>query len=142
MDKENPQKLILAIETSCDETAAAVLEMRNDGKWPKIKILSSVVKSQIKLHSKMGGVVPEAAARAHVKYIRPVVEHALKAISYKLKAVDYIAVTVGPGLIPSLIVGVEFAKALSFATGKPIIPVNHMAGHLYSAFAKASADKY
>ena len=139
----------MAIETSCDETAASVLEVRLDGKpkpglLPEIKTLSSVVKSQINLHSKMGGVVPEAAARAHVKYIRPVVE---KAINNSLSAealakgerltihdLDYIAVTQGPGLLPSLMVGVEFAKALSYATNIPMIPVNHMAGHLYSPF--------
>jgi N6-L-threonylcarbamoyladenine synthase len=141
------QKIILAIETSCDETAAAVLSVktspspnpshqgRGKTQFPKIKTLSSVVNSQTKLHSKMGGVVPEAAARAHVQNIRPVIESALKTINYKLETIDYIAVTQGPGLAPSLIVGVEFAKTLSFALKKPIIPVNHMLGHLYSPFA-------
>ncbi len=128
------KKTILAIETSCDETAAAVLEFYNGGKWPKIKTLSSAVKSQISIHKAFGGVVPEAAARAHVKNIRPVVEKALSASSCRLSAVSCIAVTTGPGLIPSLIIGVEFAKALSMATGKPVIPVNHMLGHLYSPF--------
>src|SRR5262245_59604442 len=99
-------KTILAIETSCDETAASVLTVDDNKKWPKIETLSSVVKSQIKLHSKMGGVVPEAAARAHVKYIRPVVEQALQTTNYSLQTIDYIAVTQGPGLIPSLLVGV------------------------------------
>ncbi|HYV33596.1 MAG TPA: tRNA (adenosine(37)-N6)-threonylcarbamoyltransferase complex transferase subunit TsaD, partial [Candidatus Limnocylindria bacterium] len=128
--------VILALETSCDETAAAVLSV-NDGKsGPKIKTLSSVVKSQIKLHSKMGGVVPEVAARAHVKNILPVVQKALSTAHCSLSTLDFIAVTQGPGLIPSLIVGVEFAKALSLATGKPIIPVNHMLGHLYSPLKK------
>ncbi len=133
--------VILAIETSCDETAAAVLECspsesKRQGKIsvPKINTLSSVVKSQIKLHSKMGGVVPEAAARAHVKYIRPVVEKAIENSKLKIENLNCIAVTAGPGLIPSLLVGVEFAKALSFASGIPLIPVNHMAGHLYSPF--------
>lgn len=140
MDKSK-HKIILAIETSCDETAAAVLEVVDDKKWPKIKTLSSVVKSQISLHSKMGGVVPEAAARAHVKNILPVVTKALQATPYKLQAIDYIAVTAGPGLIPSLIVGVEFTKALSLATGKPIIPVNHMMGHLYSPLGSLSAHQ-
>ncbi len=132
-------KLILAVETSCDETAASVLEIHVNKKWPQIKTLSSIVKSQIKLHKSFGGVVPEAAARAHVKYIRPVVEKALSTKHLALSTVDYIAVTVGPGLIPSLMVGVEFAKALSFATNKPIIPVNHMAGHLYSPFGGVSS---
>lgn len=134
------KKFILAIETSCDETAAAVLSyQKKAGGFPDIKTLSSVIKSQTKLHSKMGGVVPEAAARAHVKWIRPVVEKALFASRCPHHAIDYIAVTVGPGLIPSLIVGVEFAKALSFALNKPIIPVNHMAGHLYSPFGRISS---
>lgn len=153
---------ILAIETSCDETAAAVLSLsspfpirlllragsnpshQEEGmiQFPKIKTLSSIIKSQTKLHSKMGGVVPEAAARAHVKYIRPVVESALKTINYKLETIDYIAITVGPGLAPSLIAGVEFAKTLSFALKKPIIPVNHMAGHLYSPFANLTPKTY
>ncbi|MEK7618096.1 MAG: tRNA (adenosine(37)-N6)-threonylcarbamoyltransferase complex transferase subunit TsaD [Patescibacteria group bacterium] len=152
--------VILALETSCDETAAAVLSIdlspspspshstvtkamadrqgREETGWPKTTTLSSIARSQTKLHSKMGGVVPEAAARAHVKYIRPVVEKALHASRFTLHAIDYIAVTVGPGLIPSLLVGVEFTKALSFATGKPIIPVNHHAGHLYSPFGTLS----
>ncbi len=125
-------KTILAIETSCDETAASVLEFDKEKENLKIKTLSSVVKSQISIHKSFGGVVPEAAARAHVKYIRPVVEKALTSAHCSLKTIDYIAVTQGPGLLPSLMVGVEFAKALSFATGKPMIPVNHMAGHLYS----------
>ena len=132
------EKIILAIETSCDETAAAVLSVRIGAKksdWPKIKTLSSVVKSQISLHSKFGGVVPEVAARAHVKNILPVVEKSLTTVHCSLPTIDYIAVTQGPGLIPSLIVGVEFAKALSLASGKPIIPVNHMLGHLYSPFS-------
>ena len=128
-------KIILAIETSCDETAAAVLSFSNH-KIPKITTLSSVVKSQIKLHSKMGGVVPEVAARAHVKNILPVVKQALSTAHCPLRTTDYIAVTNGPGLIPSLIVGVEFAKAISLATKKPIIPVNHMMGHLYSPFGR------
>jgi len=127
--------VILSIETSCDETAASVLKVENKkstSDWPRIQTLSSVVKSQIKLHSKMGGVVPETAARAHVKYIKPVVEKALAASRHSLNTIDYIAVTKGPGLAPSLIVGVEFAKALSLASGVPLLPMNHMAGHLYS----------
>lgn len=130
--------LILSIETSCDETAAAVLEMRADG---STKTLSSIIKSQISLHSKMGGVVPEVAARAHVKNILPTVEKTLTDAKVELPGIDYIAVTQGPGLIPSLIVGVEFAKALSMATGKPIIPVNHMLGHLYSPFKQNTKHK-
>ncbi len=125
---------ILSIETSCDETAAAVLSVELNGKKiNSIKTLSAVVKSQIKLHAKMGGVVPETAARAHVKNILPVVNQALSNSHSQLSTINYLAVTQGPGLIPSLIVGVEFAKALSFATGIPLIPINHLSGHLYSA---------
>ncbi len=134
---------ILAIETSCDETAAAVLSVNLNGKnFPKITPLSSVVKSQIKLHAKMGGVVPEVAARAHVKNILPVVERSLNDAGCKLSDLNYIAVTQGPGLIPSLIVGVEFAKALSLSTGIPVIPVNHMLGHLYSPFTTSSPPNF
>jgi N6-L-threonylcarbamoyladenine synthase len=149
METTKHNKIILAIETSCDETAAAVLEveitspslsLERRGMGPQIKTLSSVVKSQISLHKSFGGVVPEVAARAHVKNILPVVQKALSTAHYPLSTIDYIAVTQGPGLIPSLIVGVEFAKALALATNKPMIPVNHMLGHLYSPFSKQSAD--
>ncbi len=142
-----PKKLtILAIESSCDETAASVLHGNIGAKNPTFTTLSSVVRSQIKLHSKMGGVVPEAAARAHTKAIRPVVERALSLAFPKLSskplalspAIDLIAVTAGPGLPPALLVGVEFAKALSFGSGIPLLPVNHMEGHLYSPFGDVS----
>lgn len=134
--RKKSSKIILAIETSCDETAASILEVRDDKHWPQIKTLSSIVKSQISIHKSFGGVVPEAAARAHVKNILPVVKKALFAARYSLHTIDYVAVTVGPGLIPSLIVGVEFAKALSLASGKPLIPVNHLSGHLYSPLGR------
>lgn len=134
--------LILALETSCDETAAAVLSLTDNKTFPAIRTLSSVVKSQIQLHSKFGGVVPETAARAHVKNILPVVQKALETSNSKLETINYIAITNGPGLIPSLIVGVEFVKALSFATGKRVIPINHMLGHLYSPFGRLNAKRY
>lgn len=121
---------ILAIETSCDETAAAVVNLKNK----VIKSQSSVVSSQIKLHQATQGVVPEVAARAHLRKINIVVKKALKDAGTNLDKIDYLAVTSGPGLITSLLVGTEFTKALSYATGKKIIPVNHMSGHLYSAF--------
>ena len=130
---------LLAIETSCDETAAAVLRVANAQRWPETRTLSSVVKSQIQLHAKMGGVVPEAAARAHVKQILPVTQKALKDAGLGLADLDLVAVTRGPGLVPSLIVGVEFAKALAFAQNLPLLPVNHMAGHLYSPMAQIQA---
>ncbi len=131
--------LILAIESSCDETAAAVLRGRVNRKQPDFKILSSVIHSQIPLHRKYGGVVPEMAARAHVEHILPVIEKALADAKTKLADLSYIAVTGGPGLIPSLIVGVEFAKTLSYTTGIPLLRINHMEGHLYSAFADTKA---
>ncbi len=121
---------ILAIETSCDETAAAVVSFNNSS----VKSLSSVVSSQIKLHAKTLGVVPEVAARAHLQKINKVVGHALRNANKDLDKIDYLAVTTGPGLITSLLVGSEYVKALSMATGKKIVPTNHMHGHLYSAF--------
>lgn len=125
---------LLAIETSCDETAASVLQGKLTSAQPEFKFLSSVVNSQIEIHKKTGGVVPEVAARAHMKNILPVTEKALKDAKLSLHDLDYIAVTSGPGLIVSLIVGTEFAKGLSLASGIPLLPTNHMTGHLYSAF--------
>ena len=136
---------ILSVETSCDETAAAVLTVDltkgNGIKIPAIETKSSVVKSQIAIHKFSGGVIPEVAARAHVKNILPVVQKALRDAKKELADIDYIAPTVGPGLIPSLIIGTEFTKALSLATGIPIVPVNHMAGHLYSPFGKGFSSE-
>lgn len=118
---------ILAIETSCDETAAAVV---TDGVAE-----SNVISSQIDVHRTTGGVVPEVAARLQLEVIQPVIDQALRDASTEMKDVDAIAVTAGPGLIGSLMVGLETAKALAYATGKPLIPVNHLAGHLYGALA-------
>lgn len=118
--------LILAIESSCDETASAVVK---DGR----KVLSSVVASQTELHSRFGGVVPELASRAHIESIFPVTEKALKDAGVSIENIDAIAVTYGPGLVGSLLVGLSFAKALSFASGIPLVPVNHLEGHLLSS---------
>lgn len=126
---------ILAIESSCDETAAAILTGQIGSSAPKYQLRSSIIKSQIATHRKTGGVVPEVAARAHLANILPVTVKALAEAKTNLKNIDYIAVTSGPGLVVSLIVGVEFAKALALATNKPLLPTNHMAGHLYSSFA-------
>jgi N6-L-threonylcarbamoyladenine synthase len=126
---------LLAIETSCDETAAAVLTGDPFSKHAKFSLRSSVVNSQIKLHKKFGGVVPEVAARAHVKNTPIIVAQALRRAGMTLDDIDYIAPTTGPGLIVSLVVGTEYAKALGMAAGKTLVPVNHMAGHLYSVFA-------
>jgi len=138
--KENTN--ILAIETSCDETAASVLRGSLKSVKPKFSILSSVVHTQINIHKKTGGVVPEVAARAHMKYILPATEKALADSKCALSNIDYIAVTSGPGLIVSLIVGTEFAKGLSLAAGIPLLPTNHMSGHLYSAFMSESASQF
>lgn len=122
---------ILAIETSCDETAAAVVH----GSRGKVTALSNVIFSQIDIHRAFGGVVPEVAARNHIKKILPVVDEALRPL--KGKKPDAIAVTIGPGLIPSLIVGIETAKSLALAWNRPLIPVNHIMGHIYSAWLNA-----
>jgi N6-L-threonylcarbamoyladenine synthase len=119
---------ILAIESSCDETSAAVIAV----KAHKINPVSHIVASQTRIHLETQGVVPEVAARAHLKKIGPVVQRALQEAQISLKNIDYIAVTQGPGLVASLLVGTEFAKALSFVTNTPLLPVNHMLGHLYS----------
>jgi len=119
--------LLLAIESSCDETAAAVLQ---DG----INLLSSVVDSQIQVHSPYGGVVPELASRRHIETIYPVVDQALKQAAIRLDQLDAIAVTQGPGLVGSLLIGMSFAKAIAYVENIPCIGVNHMAGHLLSVF--------
>ena len=118
---------LLAIETSCDETAAAVVE---DGR----RILSSVVSTQIAIHAPFGGVVPELASRHHVENVCPVIEEAMAAAGLGFPELDAIAVTQGPGLIGSLLVGVQVAKGLAFVHGKPLIPVNHIAGHVHAPF--------
>jgi len=118
---------ILGLETSCDETAAAVVEKGT-------KILASAVASSVKLHQKTGGIIPEVAAREQVKAIIPVIEETLK----KTAKIDALAVTVGPGLIGSLLVGVETAKTLAYLWRKPIIPVNHLQAHLYANFIHSS----
>ncbi len=114
---------ILAIESSCDETAAAVVE---DGKT----VLSNVINTQIELHKEFGGVVPEVASRKHIENISSVVDKALDDAKMTLEDVNAVAVTYGPGLVGALLVGVSTAKALSFAAKKPLIPVHHIKGHI------------
>ena len=114
---------ILAIESSCDETAAAVVRNGRD-------VLSNVIYSQIDLHTIYGGVVPEIASRKHIEKVTQVVDKALSDASLTLKEIDAIAVTYGPGLVGALLVGVSFAKSLSFATGIPLIGVHHIEGHI------------
>ncbi|HSY41701.1 MAG TPA: tRNA (adenosine(37)-N6)-threonylcarbamoyltransferase complex transferase subunit TsaD, partial [Polyangia bacterium] len=115
--------LVLGIETSCDETAAAIVE---DGR----RVLADVVASQILVHAPYGGVVPEVASRQHVATIVPVIQRTVADAGIALADLDVIAVTCGPGLVGALLVGVETAKSLAFALGKPLIGVNHLAGHL------------
>jgi N6-L-threonylcarbamoyladenine synthase len=118
---------ILGIESSCDETAAAVVA---DGR----EILSSVVASQIDIHRKYGGVVPELASREHLRRIVPVVREALEQAKMNLQDVDAIGVTQGPGLVGSLLVGITYGKTLAESLGKPLVPVNHLEGHIHAVF--------
>jgi N6-L-threonylcarbamoyladenine synthase len=122
--------LVLGIETSCDETAAAIVR---DGR----EILANVVYSQADTHKVYGGVVPELASREHIKKIRPIVEQAFSEAKLSLDQVDGIAATSGPGLVGSLLVGLTYAKAISFATGKPMVGVDHIEGHIFSVFIES-----
>src|SRR5579871_1030030 len=116
---------ILGIESSCDETAAAVVRSGE-------QLISSVVASQIATHKPYGGVVPELASREHLRAIIPVVRQALAAAKHTYESVDAIAVTRGPGLAGSLLVGISYAKALAYALEKPLIAVNHLEGHIHA----------
>lgn len=124
MDKDI---LILAIESSCDETAAAVIKNGRE-------VCSNIISSQIDLHTLYGGVVPEIASRKHIEKINQVIEEAIKESGYCLRDMDAIAVTYGPGLVGPLLVGVSAAKAISFATGIPLIGVHHIEGHISANF--------
>ncbi len=121
---------ILGIESSCDETAAAVVA---DGRT----ILSNVVASQVDVHRKYGGVVPELASREHVRQIVPVVREAMAQAGMQLADLDAIAVTQGPGLVGALLVGITYGKTLAVALGKPLVPVNHLEGHVHAVFLEA-----
>ncbi len=130
---------ILGIETSCDETGAAIVE---DGR----KILANVVASSKEIHDKTGGVIPEMAAREQLKYMIPVINETMKSFdklrtsNATMNEIDAIAVTIGPGLIGSLLVGVETAKTLSYIFHKPLIPVNHIFAHIYANFLTSGSD--
>lgn len=126
--------LILGIETSCDETSAAVIEVNKK----KIKVVSNVVSSQIAKHAPFGGVVPSLAAREHVKNLPMVIKQTLGKLT--IKDMDLLAVTSGPGLISSLLVGTAFAKTLAYKYKKPIIGVNHMEGHIYSNWLRSISE--
>jgi len=125
-----PEKLILGIESSCDETAAAVVA---DGR----RILSSIVSSQIDIHRKYGGVVPELASREHLRKIVPVVREALDQAKIALTDLDAVAVTQGPGLTGALLVGMTYGKVLAMALNKPLIAVNHLEGHVHAVILEA-----
>ena len=118
---------ILGIESSCDETAAAVVKNGRE-------VLSNIISSQIVIHRKFGGVVPEIASRKHIENIMPVIDAALKEAQVPLEQIDAVAVTYGPGLVGALLVGLSAAKSLAWATGKPLIGVNHLEGHVFANF--------
>ncbi len=121
---------ILGIESSCDETAAAIVA---DGR----EILSSVVASQLDIHRRYGGVVPELASREHLRQIVPVVREALESAGLTFQDLDAVGVTQGPGLVGSLLVGLTYAKVLAMEIGKPLVPVNHLEGHVHAVFLEA-----
>ncbi len=127
--------LMLGIETSCDETAAAILE---NG----FIIRSNVVSSQVDLHRKYGGVVPELAAREHVMSMGPIVRQAFEDASLHYRDIDAIAVTYGPGLVGSLLVGLSYAKSMAMSLAKPVVPINHLEGHIYAAFMEKGASEH
>src|ERR1700677_2641128 len=133
-----PDAYILGIESSCDETAAAVVRSGE-------RLLSNVVASQIAIHSPYGGVVPELASREHLRAIVPVVDAALReagvsmgAAGFGMNDLDAIAVTEGPGLAGALLVGIGYAKALAYGLSKPLIAVNHLEGHIHAVLMEAS----
>ncbi len=135
--REETERLwrILAIETSCDDTGAAVIL---NGR----KILSNIVSSQVPVHQKYGGVVPELASRKHIESIVPIVTEALETAKVTLKEIDGIAVTQGPGLVGSLLVGLSFAKSVAFATGLPFVGVNHIEAHLSAIFLEEKPPRF
>jgi len=118
--------VVLGIESSCDETAAAIVMGGND-------VLSSVVSSQIDIHAKFGGVVPEVASRAHLELMQPVINEAIQLAGIGAERINAVATTVGPGLIGALLVGVSAGKAMAYGLGVPFIGVNHLEAHLYAA---------
>jgi tRNA N6-adenosine threonylcarbamoyltransferase len=126
------EHLILGIESSCDETAAAIVA-------GGVRVLSNVVASQVDIHRKYGGVVPELASREHLRQIVPVVREAVEQAHVELRDVDAVAVTNGPGLIGALLVGVTYGKVLALALGKPLVAVNHLEGHVHAVLLEAHA---
>lgn len=131
MVKQEKDIYILGIESSCDETAASVVKNGRE-------VLSNIISSQIVIHRKFGGVVPEIASRKHIENIMPVIDEALTQADVPLEQIDAVAVTYGPGLVGALLVGLSAAKSLAWATNKPLIGVNHLEGHVFANFL---ADK-
>lgn len=129
---------VLAIETSCDETGVAVMQKEGE----EIRVLSQGVASQMDIHKASGGVIPEVAAREHVMVISPMIKNMLAEANVVGEALDAIAITVGPGLMPALAVGVTAARALSFAWNKPLVPVHHIEGHIYSSLLSGESDTH
>lgn len=129
--------IILGIETSCDETAAALVEANGDN----LSVLANTVSSQVKIHAKWGGVVPNLASREHVKNIIPVLDAAFRKADLSPKKVDLIAVTQGPGLIPALLIGTSAAKTLSYLWSKPLLGIHHIEGHIFANFISNKIDK-
>ncbi|HZY61820.1 MAG TPA: tRNA (adenosine(37)-N6)-threonylcarbamoyltransferase complex transferase subunit TsaD [Edaphobacter sp.] len=133
MHASDERGMILGIESSCDETAAAVVRAGGD-------VLSNVVASQMSLHANYGGVVPELASREHLRNIVPVVREAISRAQIRFDDLDAVAVTEGPGLAGALLVGITYAKALAFGLGKPLIAVNHLEGHIHAVLMEAKQD--
>ena len=125
MPKVDEGTLVLGIETSCDETAAALVMGGYD-------VVSSAVSTQVDLHAQFGGVVPEVASRAHLDLLNPMIARAIVEAGVQESRIDAVACTVGPGLVGALLVGVGFVKALAFARGRPLVGVHHMEGHLFA----------
>lgn len=134
MNKEQKDVYILGIESSCDETAAAVVKNGRE-------VLSNIISSQIVIHRKFGGVVPEIASRKHIENIMPVIDEALSQAGVGMEQIDAVAVTYGPGLVGALLVGLSAAKTLAWATDKPLIGVNHLEGHVFANFLADSELK-
>lgn len=130
--------IILGIETSCDETSVGIIKA--DKKGEKVEVLINVVASSLPLHAKTGGIIPEIAAREQIKYIIPTIEKAFEVLKNPKEEIDAIAVTIGPGLIGSLLVGVETARTISYIWKKPLIAVNHLFGHIYANWIKQAKD--
>ena len=127
---------ILGVETSCDESAASIIKA--DPKNGRLQVLSNIISSQIEIHKKYGGVVPEIAAREHVLNILPVINEALEKAKIQPNKIDVLGITKGPGLITSLITGMETIRSLAYAWKKPVIEINHIEGHIYANFIDSS----